>query len=119
MALAEIAEPHLEGRDQVHWAAVLEHERANVHAAIHWAAARDDGETASRLVAALVWFLVISGHLREAKKLFDVALDTPGASTATLRAGVAGALLPRLAPARTGGRIHDGDRSGGARPRSG
>ncbi len=83
VALAETAEPHLEVRDQIHWTAVLEHERANLHAAIHWTAGRDDGETAQRLVAALNWFFVISGHVREAKKLFDVALDTPGASTPT------------------------------------
>ena len=83
LALAETAEPHLEGREHVHWTALLEHERANLRAAIHWAAARDDGETAQRLVAALMWFFVIGGHLREGKTLFDVALDTPGVSTAT------------------------------------
>jgi len=83
LAFAEAAEPNLEGRDQFHWAAVLELERANLRAAIRRAVAQDDGETAQRLVAALVWFFVISGHLREAKHLFDVALDTPGASTAT------------------------------------
>jgi tetratricopeptide (TPR) repeat protein len=84
LALAETAEPQLEGRGQIEWMAALEHERANMRAAVHWASARQDGETARRLVAALVWFLVISGHPREAKKLFDAALDTPATSTATL-----------------------------------
>jgi predicted ATPase/class 3 adenylate cyclase len=83
LALAETAEPHLEGRDHVHWTALLEHERANLRTAVHWAAARHDGETAQRLSAALIWFFVISGHLREAKQLFDVAFDTPRASPAT------------------------------------
>jgi tetratricopeptide (TPR) repeat protein len=82
-SLAETAEPHLEGHEQVAWADLLEQERANLRDSIQWAAARGDGETAQRMVTALTWFFVIRGHLREAKKLFDVALDTRGATTAT------------------------------------
>jgi hypothetical protein len=82
-SLAETAEPHLERHQQVAWADLLEQERANLRVSIHWAATRRDGETAQRLVAALTWFFVIRGHLREAKKLFDIALTTPGATPAT------------------------------------
>ncbi len=63
LELAETTEPLLEGRDQLQWSAVLEQERANLRAAIHWSAARADGETAQRLVGALGWFLVISQEL--------------------------------------------------------
>jgi predicted ATPase/class 3 adenylate cyclase len=80
---AEAAEPHLEGHQQDAWADVLEQEWANLRGAIHWAATRGDGETAQRLVAALAWFFVIRAHLREAKGLFDIALDTQGATRAT------------------------------------
>ena len=40
LELAETAEPLLEGRDQIQWAAVLEQERANLRTSIHWAVAR-------------------------------------------------------------------------------
>jgi hypothetical protein len=82
-SLVETAEPHLEGREQDAWADLLEQERPDLRSAVRWAGVRGDGDTAQRLVAALMWFFVIRAHMREGKALFDVALDTPGGSPAT------------------------------------
>ncbi|SEG88829.1 Predicted ATPase [Nonomuraea solani] len=57
--LAQTAEPHLRGPDQVEWLARLDAERGNLHAALHWAAAADP-VLALRLLAALSW----QGQLR-------------------------------------------------------
>ena len=84
LELAETAEPLLEGRDQIQWTAVLEHERANLR--MPRSTGRPPETTArprSDWSPPSAGSSSSAGHLREAKQFFDVALDTPGASTAT------------------------------------
>ena len=59
---AEDADPRLRSRTQARWFRALAAEQDNLNAAIRWAAARGDAETALRLVRALGYFWVQRGH---------------------------------------------------------
>ncbi|GAA0375327.1 SARP family transcriptional regulator [Acrocarpospora corrugata] len=76
--LAEAAEPHLRGGDQLTWVTALDTEHANLLAALHYAADRGDADTAVRLGAALSQFWVIRGKRNEAAGWLRLALDVPG-----------------------------------------
>jgi predicted ATPase/transcriptional regulator with XRE-family HTH domain len=69
LALAERAEPELQGPAQVAWLDRLEHEHDNFRAALAWAQAhpRTEGERGLRLAAALEPFWWARGHLREGR----------------------------------------------------
>jgi predicted ATPase/class 3 adenylate cyclase/DNA-binding CsgD family transcriptional regulator len=75
VALAERAEPHLEGADQEQWADTLEREWRNVRAAFDSAEAIGDAATLLRLVGALFWFFVIRGHLGDGWRVCHRALQ--------------------------------------------
>jgi hypothetical protein len=66
LAVAENAEPHLRGWEQLEWLRVLDTDRDNVNVALHQAI--DDGEvsTALRLFAALSFYWWMRGMRREA-----------------------------------------------------
>ena len=69
MALAETAAPQLTGPDQVAWLDRLEHEHANLRAALRWALDADvvGAEIAGRLGGALWRFWWLHSHMREGR----------------------------------------------------
>ena len=98
--LAESADAHLRGPQQVTWLARLTAERDNLHAAIRWAL--DSGETdlAMRLVVFLGWFWFMRGARSEALEFSERALELPGTAPQEYRAGV---LVVRAMLGITGG----------------
>ncbi|GAA0968995.1 BTAD domain-containing putative transcriptional regulator [Acrocarpospora macrocephala] len=83
--LAETAEPHLRGGDQMTWITTLDTEHANLLAALHFAADRGDADTAVRLGAALSQFWLIRGKRSESAGWLRLALDVPGEAPAAAR----------------------------------
>jgi predicted ATPase len=81
LALAEMAEPHLSGRNQVAWSARLEQEHYNLRAVFAWSrSAEDDAAIGMRLAGALYWFWMIHSHFSEARIWLDDMLDRPNAA---------------------------------------
>ncbi|HWO62405.1 MAG TPA: BTAD domain-containing putative transcriptional regulator, partial [Umezawaea sp.] len=76
--LAEAAEPHLRGPDQITWVPRLLLERDNLVAALHFAADTGDADTAVRLGASLGMFGWILGTTVDADAWLRRALDVPG-----------------------------------------
>ena len=74
LRLAEEAEAHLEGAEQVVWLERLEREYANLRAALQWALERHAGEVALRLGSALFHFWEGHGHLHEGRTFLERAL---------------------------------------------
>jgi len=91
--LAEAAEPHLRGKEQLAWLARLDAERDNVLAALHFAADRGDADTAVRIAAAMSIFWTVRGNRAESVGWFRLALGVPGGSPAAARHVVAAFLL--------------------------
>jgi predicted ATPase/DNA-binding CsgD family transcriptional regulator len=85
-ALAERAEPHLYGAEQVAWLARLESEHANLRASLAWLLARGDAERALRLAGNLRNFWTVHDHLSEGQRWTEAALAKGGAAPAELRA---------------------------------
>jgi predicted ATPase/class 3 adenylate cyclase len=77
LALAERAEPELQGPAQVAWLDRLEREHDNFRAALAWAQAhpRTEAERGLRLAAALEPFWFARGHLREGRAWTEGLLD--------------------------------------------
>ena len=67
LALAEQAEPHLSGPDQVEWLNRLAEEHDNLLAALTWAEAHVASETGMRLAAALLPFWAARGLFYEGR----------------------------------------------------
>jgi predicted ATPase/DNA-binding SARP family transcriptional activator len=78
VSLAEQAEPHLRGPGQRRWLETLDHEAANVRAALHHASA----EQALRLVNAMAWYWYLRGRLGEGRRALAAALALPGPASA-------------------------------------
>jgi len=76
--LAERAEPHLRGGDQLEWIARLDADHDNIIAALHHAAAGEDADTAVRLAAAMSMYWLIGGPRPEVTAWHEAALRTPG-----------------------------------------
>ena len=74
LELAERAEPELLRHDAGVWLARLDHEVANLHAALDWAAVADS-EGALRLAAALTFFWLLRGRLEEGAAAFAGVLE--------------------------------------------
>jgi predicted ATPase len=74
LALAEAAEPHLRGREQLEWLARIADDHDNIHSALRGAIAASDAGTALRLVVALGWYWSLRGHRAEAVALSGAAL---------------------------------------------
>ncbi len=86
-ALAEAAEPELEGAAQQVWLAHLEREHDNCRAALQWALGHPTRATVEhglRLANGLVWFWVTRGHVREAVSWLDRLLTAPVAAAPTM-----------------------------------
>jgi predicted ATPase/DNA-binding SARP family transcriptional activator len=60
--LAETGDPLLRTAAQLHWFRELTAEQDNAHAALRWAIARGDADTALRLVRSLSYYWVQRGH---------------------------------------------------------
>ncbi|MFC7481912.1 ATP-binding protein [Luedemannella flava] len=78
LSLAETAEPHLRGRGQVPWLALLRAEWDNLVGAVHTACDSDDADTALRLCAALTFLWTMTGSHEQAATLLGRALAVPG-----------------------------------------
>jgi len=85
LALAEQAQPHLQGVEQARWFARLEQERGNLRAALSWLLerarmegqaeeGREHAERALRLCTALFWFWFWYGYFREGWSFLEQAL---------------------------------------------
>jgi non-specific serine/threonine protein kinase len=75
LALAEQAEPQLQGPAQTAWLDRLEAEHDNLRAALHWAIGRGEIEIGLRLAAALGEFWWPRGYLNEGRRWLDRILD--------------------------------------------
>jgi predicted ATPase/DNA-binding SARP family transcriptional activator len=62
LEFAEAADPRLRTRAQAYWFRALTAEQDNVNAAIRWAVARQDVDTALRFVRALGYYWIQRGH---------------------------------------------------------
>ncbi|MEU8149661.1 BTAD domain-containing putative transcriptional regulator [Nonomuraea sp. NPDC048901] len=78
LRLAELAEPHLRGREQLTWIARLLAEHDNLLAALHFAVDRGDADTAVRLAAAMGIFWTFRGNRQDSVGWMKLALDVPG-----------------------------------------
>ncbi|WP_194916079.1 BTAD domain-containing putative transcriptional regulator [Catenulispora rubra] len=78
--LAETAEPHLRRGSQMLWLKRLNAERDNILAALRFAAADEDADTAVRIAAAMTWYWTLGDQNREGRSWMRVALDVPGPS---------------------------------------
>jgi predicted ATPase len=85
LALAEEAEPHLKGAQQVVWWKRLEREQGNLRAALTWLIGQEEGELALRLCDALWWFWNIRGYWNEGWRWLEAALGFPHAQERTVR----------------------------------
>jgi tetratricopeptide (TPR) repeat protein len=75
LTLAETAERHIRGTDQMAWLDRLEQEHDNLRAALGWYHANDDGvESELRLTASLWTFWIIHCHYTEARERYRSAL---------------------------------------------
>jgi predicted ATPase len=87
LELAETADPQLRTKTQVHWFRVLTAEQDNVNAAIRWAVARQDAETALRFVRALGYYWIQRGHGEAPAVSREVLAVTPPPLTRQLAEG--------------------------------
>jgi predicted ATPase/uncharacterized protein HemY len=89
LALAERAEPELQGAHQKEWLDRLAVEHGNLRLALQWAlagSARHGAEPGLRLLGALWRFWYVRGYLSEGRRLLEDALAHSSALPATLRA---------------------------------
>jgi predicted ATPase/class 3 adenylate cyclase/DNA-binding CsgD family transcriptional regulator len=73
-ALAEQVEPQVERTPQAGWLQLLETDHDNLRAALEWAVATADSDTALAMVGALTFFWTLHGHYREGTAWFQQAL---------------------------------------------
>jgi tetratricopeptide (TPR) repeat protein len=79
-ALAEQAEPELNGRNQRQWLARLELDTDNLRATLAWARERPEAELGLRMAGVLGWVWFTRGYLREGRAWLEglLALGTEG-----------------------------------------
>jgi predicted ATPase/class 3 adenylate cyclase len=75
LALAETAEPELEGAEQLSWLNRLHQEHDNFRGALHWAIQAQQWEAAQRMGGALGRFWMMHGHLSEGRVWLAQALQ--------------------------------------------
>jgi predicted ATPase/Tfp pilus assembly protein PilF len=78
LALAEQAEPELEGPRQAEWLARLEAEHDNLRAALAWCVGRSEAVAGARLGWALGRFWYVRGHWSEGREQLASLLALPG-----------------------------------------
>ncbi len=77
-ALAEEADPHLRGPEQLEWLALLFAERDNLTAGLRWLAASGDARRALRTAIAMGWFWLVNGEGEEAQAAMKLVAEVPG-----------------------------------------
>jgi predicted ATPase/class 3 adenylate cyclase/DNA-binding CsgD family transcriptional regulator len=98
LALAEEAEPHLKGVQQVLWWERLEREQQNLRTALAWLIGQEEGELALRLSGALWRFWYTRGYWSEGWRWLEAALALPQAQGRTARRAKALEGTAELAP---------------------
>ena len=86
LELAETAEPHLRRSDQMMWLKRLNAERDNILAALRFAAADEDADTAVRICSAMSWYWTLGDQHHEGRAWTRLALQVPGDSPPEARA---------------------------------
>jgi predicted ATPase/class 3 adenylate cyclase len=86
LALAEKAEPLLKGAEQAEWLQRLEGDHDNLRTSLDWFFAHDEPELAARLAAALWLFWYVHGHVTEARRWLQRALDASSDEPSEIRA---------------------------------
>jgi predicted ATPase len=95
LALAEAAEPHLHGAEQIVWAERLEQEHDNLRAALAWArehgaadgSSIDGADAELRLAGALFWFWDLRDYSSEGRRWLEgVLARSSGSARTALRA---------------------------------
>jgi tetratricopeptide (TPR) repeat protein len=86
LALAQEAEPELEGADQIRWMDQLEAEHDNLRAALSWALEGGGVELALRLAGALRLFWVGRGHFSEGRRWYEEGLKRGDSAPQQVRA---------------------------------
>jgi predicted ATPase/DNA-binding SARP family transcriptional activator len=84
--LVEAAEPHLRRATQMVWLKRLNAERDNILAALRFAAADEDADTAVRIAAAMAWYWALGDQNTEGRAWMRTALQVPGSSPKEQRA---------------------------------
>ncbi len=84
LALAEIAEPRLEARDQLEWLERLEAEHDNLRSALQYCLEDEDPELGLRLAAAMHLFWHMHGHGSEGARATTAQLGRSGTGEPTL-----------------------------------
>ena len=108
LALAEQAEPVLQGAGQAEWLDRLEEEHDNLRAALRWSLARDP-EAALRLAGSLRIFWDKRGHLSEGRGWLEAALEKAPRAATTARAKAlngAGGLVWQLGDVEAAHRLY-------------
>ena len=86
LALAQEAEPELEGADQIRWMDQLEAEHDNLRAALSWALEGGQAERGLRLAGALRLFWVGRSHYREGRRWYEEGLKSGHSAPQQVRA---------------------------------
>jgi predicted ATPase/DNA-binding SARP family transcriptional activator len=76
--LAETADPHLRGAEQLDWLPILEADHDNIAAAMRAALAAGDADGSMRLAAAAGWYWWLAGHKVEGSEFLMAAPQVPG-----------------------------------------
>src|SRR5205807_1934005 len=84
LAIAEQAEPHLKGPQQMMWLRRLEQEQGNLRAALEWFIELGEAEYALHLCGALWWFWYMRGYWSEGQQWLRATLELPQALERTL-----------------------------------
>lgn len=84
LALAEEAEHHLKGAQQIAWLARLDQEHENLRNALRWFIDSKKAELALRLCGALWWFWRLRGHWSEGRSWLEAALALPSEGESTI-----------------------------------
>ncbi|GAB3995898.1 BTAD domain-containing putative transcriptional regulator [Glycomyces albus] len=91
--LAERAEPHVRGADQLEWRARLDAEHDDILAALHYAAASGDADTALRIAAAMSMHWFTGGPWPDVAGWYETALRAEGEASEPARVAAEGMLL--------------------------
>jgi predicted ATPase/class 3 adenylate cyclase len=87
LALAEEADPAVEGAQQVLWVERLEEEHNNIRAALSWSLGQGgDAELTLRIAAALGEFWYLRGHFEEGRRWLEEALAKSSGTPTAARA---------------------------------
>ncbi|GHO76608.1 hypothetical protein KSD_43790 [Ktedonobacter sp. SOSP1-85] len=79
LKLAQEAEPHLKGAQQLVWMRRLTQEQENIRAALGWLIEQEEIELMLSFCAALGWFWHLRGHWNEGRRWLEAALVLPRA----------------------------------------